>query len=144
MMKKFAAACFAALAIIAAAGTTAFAATETTTCTNCKGSGKAVCTWCDGEGYMTAAGTKYKCISCGATGIRDCLHCLGKGTKTTDNRYAGCRSGTCAARSRPGHDRQPGHASLSRHGNHEHPYNLPGMPWNRKKGLHLLQRKWFP
>ena len=82
-MKKFAAACFAALAIIAAAGTTAFAATETTTCTNCKGSGKAVCTWCDGEGYMTAAGTKYKCISCGATGIRDCLHCLGKGTKTT-------------------------------------------------------------
>ena len=73
-MKKFATACFAALAIIAAAGTTAFAATETTTCTNCKGSGKAV---------LTAAGTKYKCISCGATGIRDCLHCLGKGTKTT-------------------------------------------------------------
>ena len=82
-MKKLAAACLITLGVIAAAGGTSFAATTTTTCANCNGSGKAVCTWCDGKGYKTVLDYSYTCITCEGTGHAKCLHCLGKGTKTT-------------------------------------------------------------
>ena len=82
-MKKLAAACLITLGVITAAGGTSFAATTTTTCANCNGSGKAVCTWCDGKGYKTVLDYSYTCITCEGTGQAKCLHCLGKGTKTT-------------------------------------------------------------
>ena len=55
--------------------------TITETCDICGGAGVTVCTWCNGTGMMSAAGTTYVC-SCGGSGYVTCYACGGAGERT--------------------------------------------------------------